>query len=450
MKIDWKQFLQQHPIFSTVHDEQRIDALLRVSKEHAYFKDRNIVRQGEKGNSLFVIGSGSADALLEVRGEETIQLATIEKGEVFGEMAFFEQGRRAATVRAKELCTVLETPGPEIKNLVKDYPDIGFRLLLLMGERLRQTNERILALHLKTVDEKLDLFNKRLETDQRVAEAELKAAQAMFDQTKLRTDESLRAAQTVFDQIRLRTDEVISSAERSRDRLNKSALIVGSFVTVLVTILGVLGLKEVLSMDKLVEEVKKDAKDVAAIKKNAEDSMKGVQALQTELKNSKIGIYRTRFFDALNRGSPGDALDAYKQIKDADGLDGELNTLLGWMQQDVVVRAKLPPKNDEGQESNAKNFLELCERVENDAKRTRDKLDAFYLRLVYEYINGRVNFEDARGKLENYVKSTAKEAPLGTAALELVEWIEGEPGKRGEDLRKLSNLARISLKRPKP
>lgn len=441
MKIDWKQFLQQHPIFSTVHDEQRIDALLRVSKEHAYFKDRNIVRQGEKGNSLFVIGSGSADALLEVRGEETIQLATIEKGEVFGEMAFFEQGRRAATVRAKELCTVLEIPGPEIKNLVKDYPDIGFKLLLLMGERLRQTNERILALHLETVDEKLALFNKRLEIDQKVAEAELKAAQAMFDQTKLRAD------------------EVIESAERSRDRLNKGASIVGVFVTALVTLLGLFGWKEISKVEssaKDVETYRNQARESAAeIKNKVQESSQALERANQALnglKQTQVDIYRRRFFDALDRGSASDALQAYRDIQNADRLGSELESLLGYMERVVVAKAQPP---SEPEKSNVKNFVSLFQAAVVDAPEPREKLDAFYLLLVYAYLADQEEFQqkekeyknlatrqDALAALRDYRRSAPKEER--PASEELAKRLR-ESGKRGEDLREVSRLAFVKV-----
>jgi len=444
----WKQLLQRHSIFSTIHDERKIDALLAdgVSEERVYAKDVNIVRQGDQGNSLFVIGSGSAEALLEIGGGETISLSKMRKGDVFGEMAFFEQGSRAATVRTKEPCTVLEINGPEFQKLVDEFPDIGFRLLLLMGERLRQTNERILSLHLKTVDEKLDLFNKRLETDQRVAEAELKAAQ------------------TVFDQIKVRTDEIISSAERSRNRLTFAASVVGTFVTIIIGLLGLFGYKELSRVEtyakesqKYRDDAQKSAAAVDTIKKKAEDAAKGL-----------VEIYRARFFDALKMPSGDGARQAYKQIKkEAGGID-DLHGLLYGMEYQVVPKAQPPPEGDSDQRRNVRDFVSLFQQAALDAATPRDKLDAHYLLLVYASLAGQSDFPEkedefksvstpgaVRAALAEYVNSAAfkeyrRSAPADetprTAAKELADRIEREPGKRRDDLSELSRLALVSLK----
>ncbi len=127
----------------------------------------------------------------------------MRKGDLFGEMALLDHEKRSATVVAKEPCTILEIRGREFAQLMIEYPEIESRLLVTISRRLRNTGEQILGLHLTNVDEKLRLFNLKLDTEQRLVETSLRAAQAMFDQTKLRAD------------------EVISSAERSRDRLNK-------------------------------------------------------------------------------------------------------------------------------------------------------------------------------------------------------------------------------------
>ena len=98
------------------------------------------------------MGSGSAEVLLSVNGAPEILLAVLRRGETFGEMGFFERRPRSATVRAREACVVLEVEGRALRSLADTHPEIGFRLLLLVSERLRRNNERILTLHLKGVE----------------------------------------------------------------------------------------------------------------------------------------------------------------------------------------------------------------------------------------------------------------------------------------------------------
>src|SRR5262249_45931395 len=123
-----------------------------ASSEHTYEPGAVILREGEIGDSMFVIGSGSADALLSVGGGPGGLLGTMHRGETFGEMGVFERRPRSATVRARERCVVLKIRSEALQRLADAHPDIGFRLLMEVSERLRSKNEQILTLHLKSVE----------------------------------------------------------------------------------------------------------------------------------------------------------------------------------------------------------------------------------------------------------------------------------------------------------
>jgi CheY-like chemotaxis protein len=67
-------------------------------------------------------------------------------------MGLFERRPRCATVRAREACVVLEVKGEELRRLGETQPDIEFKVLLKVSERLRSNNEQILTLHVKDVE----------------------------------------------------------------------------------------------------------------------------------------------------------------------------------------------------------------------------------------------------------------------------------------------------------
>jgi len=110
-----------------------------------------IIREGDIGDSLFLIGSGSAEAVLS-RGGETLVLAIMPSGEIFGEMGLFEQKSRSATVRARDKSVVLEIKGDQLRHLAAPERDVEFNVLLKVSERLRSMNEQILALYLKGIE----------------------------------------------------------------------------------------------------------------------------------------------------------------------------------------------------------------------------------------------------------------------------------------------------------
>lgn len=154
MAVDWLELLRYHPILCSL-DEKHAQWLVseQASTEWSYEPGAVILREGELGDSIFLIGSGSAEAVLSVEGGPPILLSLMLKGETFGEMGFFEGMPRSATVRAREACTVLEIRGQELRHLADARPDIEFKVLLRVSERLRNKNEQILALHLKGVED---------------------------------------------------------------------------------------------------------------------------------------------------------------------------------------------------------------------------------------------------------------------------------------------------------
>jgi signal transduction histidine kinase len=82
----------------------------------------------------------------------TILLSRMERGDTFGEMAFFEGRPRSATVRTRDACVVLEIEGRALRRLAEARPDVQLELLLTVSERLRGKNDQLLALHLKAAE----------------------------------------------------------------------------------------------------------------------------------------------------------------------------------------------------------------------------------------------------------------------------------------------------------
>src|SRR5262245_63933307 len=151
--FDWAGLLRCHPVLSRL-DEGHAHWLVSddVSTEWKYEPGAVIFREGDEGDSVFLIGSGSVEAVLADGRGQTIVLSLMRSGETFGEMAFFEGRSRSATVRARDACVVLEIHGQELRRLADARPDIEFKVLLTVSERLRSKNEQLLALHLKAVE----------------------------------------------------------------------------------------------------------------------------------------------------------------------------------------------------------------------------------------------------------------------------------------------------------
>ena len=152
-KFDWVTFIRNHPVLSRLGDRHVLLLLCEeASTERTYEAGDVIVREGDVGDSVFLIGSGSVEVVLSGAGGQTIVLSELLSGETFGEMGLFERRPRCATVRAREPSVVLDIKGEDLGQLAETRPELEFKVLLKVSERLRSSNEQVLALHLKGVE----------------------------------------------------------------------------------------------------------------------------------------------------------------------------------------------------------------------------------------------------------------------------------------------------------
>ena len=96
-----------------------------------------IVRQGESGNCMFTVQKGQVEVLKEHEGRGQVRVATLGKGDIFGEMAIFEREVRSATVRALGEAQVLTVDKKTFLRRVQEDPSLAFNLVRLMSQRIR-------------------------------------------------------------------------------------------------------------------------------------------------------------------------------------------------------------------------------------------------------------------------------------------------------------------------
>jgi len=107
-----------------------------------------IVRQGDPGDSMFVIQTGQVQALAERDGEETL-LRVAQEGELLGEMAIFEQQPRSATLRALGETKILTIDKKNFMRRINEDPTIAFRIVETMSRRVRELSDEIVRLKAK-------------------------------------------------------------------------------------------------------------------------------------------------------------------------------------------------------------------------------------------------------------------------------------------------------------
>lgn len=146
--------LTRVPVFATLErdDLQRI-AQLAVPRQ---FEPGQVVfRKGDQSDTCYIVRSGHARAVREHPDGRTITLATFGPGDIFGELAMFEDERRSATVEAIETTSAVALLGPDMRRLMSIHPQISMRLAIALGRRLRESNERLARQSFQTVQSRV-------------------------------------------------------------------------------------------------------------------------------------------------------------------------------------------------------------------------------------------------------------------------------------------------------
>lgn len=105
-----------------------------------------IIRQGEEGDSFFVIYYGEAEVTVRQHDGDSSVVKILGPGDYFGEMALLTGERRAATITALTECGCFVVEKPQLKKLLEHNPAIAEALSKMLSSRKAELDEQISAL----------------------------------------------------------------------------------------------------------------------------------------------------------------------------------------------------------------------------------------------------------------------------------------------------------------
>ena len=129
------------PMFATI-ECKKLKLLAMQSDRVLYKPGQDLCRQGEPGDSAFVLISGTADVLVDTPNGP-LKVATLPQNAILGEIAILCDVPRTATVRAAEELAALEITKDVFFRMVEDYPDFGIAVMRVLAQRLEQTTAQL-------------------------------------------------------------------------------------------------------------------------------------------------------------------------------------------------------------------------------------------------------------------------------------------------------------------
>lgn len=141
-RIDQKTLLGDHFLFSEL-DPPLLEKVNATANTRVYQKGETVFTRGEDGERLFAILRGRVKvSVFSEEGREVV-LAVMKPGDFFGEIAFLDGAVRTADATAVEELEVVSVGRRDFFPILESNPPIYMKIIKVLCERLRQTNETI-------------------------------------------------------------------------------------------------------------------------------------------------------------------------------------------------------------------------------------------------------------------------------------------------------------------
>ena len=122
--------LERIPLFASL-SESELEGLTESFEVKSTVAETQLIHEGTGGYSFFALAVGQARVTVNEN-----EVATLNPGDCFGEVALLGSGRRTATVTTTTPSTVYVMFGTEFRRLQQSHPEIATQLEELMRKRV--------------------------------------------------------------------------------------------------------------------------------------------------------------------------------------------------------------------------------------------------------------------------------------------------------------------------
>lgn len=144
-------FLKKVPLFSKLH-RKALEKIARITRPRRYKSGQMILKENERGNSLFMIVSGMVKIYSSSRSNAARKtLALLRRGDFFGEMALLDHEARSASALALSDTETLTSSRRDFGMILKNNPSLCMDIMSTLASRLRDADKQIGSLTFQNI-----------------------------------------------------------------------------------------------------------------------------------------------------------------------------------------------------------------------------------------------------------------------------------------------------------
>jgi len=133
--------LKKIPLFARI-DPTKLKLMAFASERMLFKPGQSVCKQGETGDSAYIIIEGEADILISSDGGQ-IKVASVGRNDNIGEIAILLDVPRTATVQATTNLSTLKITKDLFFRMVTDFPEMAVEIMRVLAHRLDATNAQL-------------------------------------------------------------------------------------------------------------------------------------------------------------------------------------------------------------------------------------------------------------------------------------------------------------------
>ena len=120
----------------------------------------------DSGEVLFLLKKGRVQLYRIAPNGKKLVVATLGAGAIFGEMSLVGQGMHNTFAESVDECVLCVMSRSDVERLIQEKPEVAFRFVEALGQRLTQLEERLEDIAFKSIASRLALLLLKLNEEQ--------------------------------------------------------------------------------------------------------------------------------------------------------------------------------------------------------------------------------------------------------------------------------------------
>jgi len=135
-------YLQFSPVFAPLSPKERLDLAQRMRWRH-FARNEVIFHKDDPAEHVYLIASGTVKITVEEEDGQEVVIALMRGGDVFGDLALFDEGPRSASVTAMTETTAFTLANRDFMDILQHNTQAMRQLLALLARRIRRSTGHI-------------------------------------------------------------------------------------------------------------------------------------------------------------------------------------------------------------------------------------------------------------------------------------------------------------------